>query len=105
MSSRQLYWQKLCATHKNKITYGESSQIDGLEADKITFKDYHLIWWANVGFTNFLTTNKLGYSEVILPAAINLTNSTTGDLEFMGGTKLCQDGCALDTWNILVYIQ
>ena len=59
---RQLYWQKLCATHKNKIPYGESSQIDGKEAGKITFKDYHLIWWAKVGFTIFLTSNKLGYS-------------------------------------------
>ena len=56
-----IYWQKLCATHKNKIPCGESSQIDALEAGKITFKDYHLIWWAKVGFTNFLTTNELGY--------------------------------------------
>ena len=62
MSRRQLYWQKLFATHKNKIPCGESSQIDGLEAGKITFKDYHLIWWAKVSFTNFYTTNKLEYS-------------------------------------------
>ena len=56
---QQLYWQKLCATHKNKISCGESSQIDGLQAGKITFKDYHLICLAKVGFTHFLTTNKL----------------------------------------------
>ena len=32
-----------------------------VEAGKITFKDYHLIWWPKVVlvFTNFLTTNKL----------------------------------------------
>ena len=47
--------QKLCATHKNKIPCCESSQIDGLEAGKITFQDYHLIWWAKVGFTKQLT--------------------------------------------------
>ena len=80
--------QKLFATHKNKIPYGESSQIDGLEAGKITFKDYHLICWVKVVF---LTTNKLRSSQVILPA-INLTNSTKGDLVgqyqgFYGGTK------------------
>ena len=69
LSRRQLYWQKLCATHKNEISYGEISQMDGLEAGKITLKDYHLVWWANIIFTNFLTTNKLGYSEVILPAS------------------------------------
>ena len=48
-------WQKLCATHKNKIPCGESSQIDGLEAAKITFKDYHLICWTKVVFTKQLT--------------------------------------------------
>ena len=53
--------------HKNKIPCGESSQIDGLEAGKITFKDYHLIWWPKVVFTNFLTTNKLGYADMLNP--------------------------------------
>ena len=38
LSRRQLYWQKLCATHNNKIPCGESSQIDGLEAGKITYE-------------------------------------------------------------------
>ena len=72
-----IYWQKLCATHKNKIPSGESSQIDGLEAGKINFKDYHLIWWAKVSFTNFLTTNKF-ISDFACLQAINLTNSTAG---------------------------
>ena len=45
--------------HKNKIPCGENCKIDGLEAGKITFKGYHLICWAKVGFTHFLTTNKL----------------------------------------------
>ena len=52
-------WQKLFATHKNKIPCGESTQIDGLQAGKITFKDYHLICWSNVAFTNLPTTKKL----------------------------------------------
>ena len=53
--------------HKNKIPCGESSQIDGLEASKIIFKDYLLIWWPKVVFTNFLTTNKLGYADMLNP--------------------------------------
>ena len=39
-----------------KIPFGESSQIVGLEAGKITYIDYHLIWWAKVIFTNFQQT-------------------------------------------------
>ena len=59
---RDNYTSKNFVPPINKIPCGESSQIDGLKAGKITFKDYHLIWWAKVVFTNFLTTNKLGYS-------------------------------------------
>ena len=64
MWSRQPGLQKLCSTLKYKIPCGcgESSQIDGLKAGKITFKNYHLIWWAKVGFTNFLTTNKVSFT-------------------------------------------
>ena len=43
MSRRQPYWQKLCSTHKYNILSGEISQIDGLEAGKITYKDPSLL--------------------------------------------------------------
>ena len=38
LSRRQPSLQKLCSTHKYKIPSGGNSQIDGLEAGKITYE-------------------------------------------------------------------
>ena len=57
-----IYGVKICSTHKYKIPSCGISQIDGLQAGKITFKDYHLICWEKVSFTHLLTTNKQWYS-------------------------------------------
>ena len=92
---QQLYWQKLCATHKNKISCGESSQIDGLEAGNITFKYYHLIWWAKVSFTNFLT--------VILPASKPNSTPYWSNIWYLWYLVLCIAKAFLDLqvfWHI-----
>ena len=47
--------------------------VDGLQAGKITFKDYYLICWVKVGFTHFLTTNKIFISDIACLQGINLT--------------------------------
>ena len=42
-SKLQPYGQKLCSTHKYMILCGGISQIDGLEAGKITYEDSSLL--------------------------------------------------------------
>ena len=43
LSKLQPYGQNLCSTHKYMIFYGRISQIDGLEAGKITYEDPNLL--------------------------------------------------------------
>ena len=42
-SKLQPYGQKLCSTHKYMILCGGISQIDGLEAGKITYEDHSFL--------------------------------------------------------------
>ena len=43
LSKLQPYWHELCSTHKYMILCGRISQIDGLEAGKITYEDHSLL--------------------------------------------------------------